>query len=404
MGGPVMSQLVLKSDRIITPQGEVSGFVEIRDGKIHAITESYLGDYLDYTGKTLMPGFIDIHIHGWGRGSYAYKGNIESLRYMSEDLPKVGVTAYLPTTSTMPNDFLESSLLAAKEHIGEYRPDMGAEPIGIHMEGPYINKAYLGLQREDSIQQPSIEGFDHFNQLAGNQVKLMTLAPEIEGSLPLISHLRDKGITASAGHTAATFDEITAAIEAGLQHFTHAYSGMRGFHHRELGVVGALMYYQDTFAEVAKQTGITVKPEAFDILYRLKTDNRMVMMSDCMGYADFPDGYEFYHYLRKETFIVEGGKLHLKHDDGSVKTVDPCCYQEVAGLEMNYLESVRAVVDRLDHGLCSVAKIACENPAILAGASDRKGKLATGMDADILVLDDELNLVDVYCHGVKQPL
>lgn len=395
---------VIKSNRIITPEGEVSGYLEMASGKITAIHSRYDGDYLDYSEHILMPGFIDIHIHGWGRGSFAYKGTIDSVRYMTEDLPKVGVTSYLPTTGTMPNDFLESSLQAAAEHIAEYTPTMGAEPIGIHMEGPYINKAYLGLQREDSIQQPSIEGFDHFNKLASGHVKLMTLAPEIEGSLPLIRHLRQQGITASAGHTAATFDEITQAVEAGLNHFTHAYSGMRGFHHREPGVVGALMYYQDVYAEVAKQTGITIRPEAFDILYRLKTDKRMVMMSDCMGYADFPDGYEFYHYLRKETFVVEGDKLYLKHDDGSVKTVDRKDYQHVCGLEMNFLESVKAVVDRLDHGLLSVAKLACENPAILAGAVDRKGKLQAGMDADILVLNNDLDLVNVYCQGVQQPL
>ena len=398
------SHMVIKSNRIITPEGEIRGYLAIEGGKIIAIQPEYNGDYLDYSDHIVMPGFIDIHIHGWGRGSFAYKGTIDSLRYMTEDLPKVGVTSYLPTTGTMPNDFLESSLQAAAEHIAEYRPEMGAEPVGVHMEGPYINKAYLGLQREDSIQQPSIEGFDHFNQLTGGHVKLMTLAPEIEGSLALIRHLRQLGITASAGHTAATFDEITLAVEAGLNHFTHAYSGMRGFHHREPGVVGALMYYQDVYAEVAKQTGITIRPEAFDILYRLKTDKRMVMMSDCMGYADFPDGYKFYHYLRKETFIVEGDKLWLKHDDGSVKTIDRKDYRHVCGLEMNFLESVKAVVDRLDHGLLSVAKLACENPAILAGVADRKGKLQAGMDADLLVLNNELELLDVYCLGVKQPL
>ena len=399
-----MGHFVIKSDHIITPDGEIAGFLEVNNGKITAVHHEYAGEYIDHSEHSIMPGFIDIHIHGWGRGSFAYKGTVDSLRHMSEDLPKVGVTSYLPTSGTMPNDFLESSLQAAAEHIAEYHPAMGAEPVGVHMEGPYINQEYLGLQREDSIQQPSIEGFDHFNTLSGDNVRLMTLAPEVEGSLDLIRHMRSKGVTASAGHTAATFEQITEAIEAGLNHFTHAFSGMRGFHHRELGVVGALMYHQDVYAEVAKQTGITIRHEAFDILYRLKKDRRLVMMTDCMGYADFPDGYEFYHYLRKETFNVKGGQLYLTHDDGTVKQVNPCCYKEVEGLEMNFLESVRAVVDRLDYGLCSVARIASENPATLAGVADRKGRLEAGKDADILVLDQELQLLEVYCNGVKQVL
>jgi N-acetylglucosamine-6-phosphate deacetylase len=397
-------KIVIKSNRIITPQAETAGYLIMSSGKISAITDRYDGPYLDYSDQILMPGFIDIHIHGWGRGSFGYKGEIASLRYMTEDLPKVGVTSYLPTSGTMPQSFLEHSLQAAAHHIDEYRPSMGAEPIGVHMEGPYINKAYLGLQREDSVQKPTIDGFEHFNRLADGHVRLMTLAPEIEGSLPLIRHLAQQGISVSAGHTAATFDEIAPAIEAGLNHFTHAYSGMRGFHHREPGVVGALMYYRDVYAEVAKQSGITIRPEAFDILYRLKTDARMVMMSDCMGYADFPDGYEFYHYLRKETFVVDGEQLHLKHDDGSVKTVNRLDYRQVCGLEMNFLESVIAVVDRLDHGLISAAKLACENPAALAGVAHRKGRLAPGMDADLLVLDKDLALTAVYCHGIAQPL
>uniref|UniRef100_UPI00192D1BB1 N-acetylglucosamine-6-phosphate deacetylase n=1 Tax=Thaumasiovibrio occultus TaxID=1891184 RepID=UPI00192D1BB1 len=387
---------VFKSQDIITPHGRVGGFLEVDAGKIVAIHAKYSGHYTDYSGYTLMPGFVDIHIHGWGRGSFAYKGDLSSIRAMTEDLPKVGVTSYLPTTGTMPNDFLERSLSVAATHIEEYRPELGAEPVGIHMEGPYINEQYLGLQRKDSIQQPSIEGFERFNQLAAGHIRLMTLAPEIDGALPLIRHLRDKGISVSAGHTAASFDECTLAINAGLNHFTHAFSGMKGFHHRELGVVGALMYNQHVYAEVAKQTGITIKPEAFDILYRLKTDNRMVMMSDCMGYADFPEGYEFYHYLRKETVVVEGGILKLKHDDGSVKEVNPQCYGEVADLEMSFLDSVKAVVARLDKGLESAAWLACLNPAVLAGVSDRKGSLEVGKDADFLVLDTELNLVGVY--------
>lgn len=398
------NHFVLRSNRIVLADGIHSGYLEVRDTKVVAFHESYGGDSIDYTGKTIMPGFLDIHVHGAGRGSYAYKGDRRSLEMMSADLAKTGVTSYLATTSTMPDDFLVYSLKEGADYIESATPEMGAEVVGIHMEGPYINEKYLGLQRSDCLQKPSVEGFGRFNDIARGQIKLMTLAPELEGAVELIRHMKSIGVTSSAGHTAATFDEIALAIAAGLDHFTHAFSGMRGFHHRELGVVGALMYFEDAYAEVAKQTGITIKPEAFDILYRLKKDRRLVMMSDCMGYADFPEGYEFHHYLRQETFRIKNQKLEIENKAGETTTINPCCYDEVKGLEMNFLESVRNVVERLDNGLCSVAKIACENPAHLAGVSDRKGSLCNGKDADIIVLDEALELIDVYCRGVRQAL
>ncbi|WP_114194830.1 N-acetylglucosamine-6-phosphate deacetylase [Edaphovirga cremea] len=394
--------VVIKSNRIVFPDGIQAGYLMVQDGKISGFETHFSGECIDYSDRIIMPGFVDIHVHGWGRGSFAYKGNKDSLKWMSHDLVKVGVTSYLPTSGTMPHDFLEASLVDAADFIATATPVDGAEVIGIHMEGPYISEKHLGMQRPDCLQRPSIEGFDHFNKLAGQNIRLMTLAPELEGALDLIRHLRAHGITVSAGHTDATFAEVTAAVEAGLNHFTHAYSGMRGFHHRELGVVGALMYYQDTYAEVAKQSGITIKPEAFDLLYRLKRDRRMVLMSDCMGYVDFPEGYEFYHYLRKETFRIKQGQLEIVSDGGETRHICPCDYEAVKQLEMNFLDSVKNIVDRLDKGLVSVARIACENPSILAGAEDRKGTLCPGKDADILVLDDDLNLVDVYCRGLRQ--
>ncbi|MDA5547172.1 N-acetylglucosamine-6-phosphate deacetylase [Yersinia massiliensis] len=393
---------VIKSNRIVFPDGVKAGYLLVQEGKISGFEPHFSGEHIDFSDKIIMPGFVDIHVHGWGRGSFAYKGNKAALKWMSHDLVKVGVTSYLPTSGTMPNAFLEASLVEAADYIATATPAEGAEAIGIHMEGPYISEKHLGMQRADSLQPPSIGGFDRFNQLAGQNIRLMTLAPEREGALELIRHLCAKGITASAGHTDATFADVTAAVEAGLSHFTHAYSGMRGFHHRELGVVGALMYHQDTYAEVAKQSGITIKPEAFDLLYRLKRDRRMVLMSDCMGYVDFPEGYEFYHYLRKETFRIKQGQLEIAADSGETQHVCPCDYSSVKQLEMNFLDSVRNIFERLDNGWVSVARIACENPAILAGAQDRKGSLCLGRDADILVLDDDFNLIDVYCRGLRQ--
>ncbi|SMB79062.1 N-acetylglucosamine-6-phosphate deacetylase [Pasteurella testudinis DSM 23072] len=395
----------IKSSKIVLPDDIKSGYLIINNSKIIEFRKQYQGNNIvDYSEHILQPGFIDIHIHGWGRGAFAHKGDYASLERMSKDLVHTGTTAYLATSGTMPNAFLEASLQQAADYIETATPKNGAEVIGIHMEGPYISPKYLGMQRDDAVQSPSTAGFEHFNRLARGHIRSMTLAPELDGSLTLIKHLRQQNITVAAGHTAATFDEITQAIqEADLNHFTHSYSAMRGFHHRELGVVGALMYHKNAYAEVAKQTGMTIKPEAFELLYRLKTDKRLVLTTDCVGFADFAVGDEFYHYLRKQKFKIEAnGFLRVENEDGSYNKIDPSDYENVRHLEMSFLESVKAVLPRLERGLLSVAQMASENPAHLAGVLDRKGSLTSGKDADILVLNEKLDLVQVYCRGCPQ--
>ncbi|MGB6128872.1 MAG: N-acetylglucosamine-6-phosphate deacetylase [Psychrilyobacter sp.] len=392
--------MIIKSKHIYTENGVIEGFLEVEQGKIKAIfTSQPKEEYIDYTNNYVIPGFIDIHTHGWGRGAFGHMGDVKSIQLMAEDLVKVGVTSFLPTTLVMPQEFLEDAAKAIKIGIETQIQGAGSEILGVHFEGPFLNKKYLGMQKLEGIKLPSVSLIDHYNKLSGNNLKLMTLAPELEGSIEVIKHLKKLGITSSAGHTSATFDEIKKAKEAGLNHFTHTYSAMRGLHHRELGVVGAAMYFQDMYAEVGKQTGITIKPEAFDILYRLKTDDKMIMVTDCIGFGGLPEGYEFYHYLRKAKFQTKNKELIVTHDSGKIDKMDKTHYIQVKDLEMSFIKSVRAIVSRLDKGLQSISKIASENPAKLIGVFDKKGSIKIGKDADFLILDNELNLLSTYCYG-----
>lgn len=398
--------MYIKCDYIYTPQGIIKGYIQIENGIfkeiLHSIPISEEFKYEYYSDKIIFPGFIDIHIHGYGRGSFGYKGDVDSIKKMSEDIINMGVTSFLPTSGTMPKDFLEKSYIAAKEAFETFEKGKGAEPLGIHMEGPFINEKYIGMQRLDSLQNPSIKIFDYYNNLCGNNIKLLTLAPELPGSLELIKYLKEKNVYTSAGHTAASFEEIKIAIEAGLTNFTHTYSGMKGFHHRDLGVVGAAMYFENTYAEVAKQTGITIRPEAFDILYRLKKDRRLIMMTDCLGLGGFPEGYTFYHYLRKTTFTIQNENLKLVRDNGDIEYISLNDYENLKDIEMGFLDSVKNVINRLDNGWLSVMKIACENPAKIAGVSHRKGSIEKNKDADFLVLNKNWELENIFCCGVKQ--
>lgn len=397
--------MIIKCNNIYTPTGIKKGFLTIENGILKNISESLLDSestYIDYSDKNIFPGFIDIHIHGYGRGSFAYKGDSDSIKNMSKDVVQMGVTSYLLTSGTMPKKFLESSYNEAKKIIESFVKGEGAEPIGIHMEGPFINEKYIGMQRLDSVERASIERFEHYNKISGNNIKLVTLAPEIEGAIDLIKYLDKNNIVISAGHTAATFDEVKVAIDVGLTNFTHVYSGMRGFHHRELGVVGAAMFFKNTYVELAKQSGITVKSEAFDIMYRLKGDEKLVMMTDCLGLGGFPEGYSFYHYLRKTNFTMEKKLLKLEMDNGEISYISTDDFEKLKDLELGFLESIKNIVDRLENKWLSVMKIACENPAKIAGVFNRKGSIEVGKDADFLILDQEWNLSEVYCFGKKQ--
>ena len=176
MSDPLLS---LASDRIITPDGIQRGYLHIKQGQIVGLDNSPRGQVVDYQHAMLMPGFVDIHVHGWGRGSFAWKGERHSLQAMSRDLVNAGVTAWLATSATQPDAFLLESLTTAADWIAHAKAEDGAEAVGIHMEGPFINAKYSGMQRKESIQLPSIEGFECYQQAARGHIRLMTLAPEL---------------------------------------------------------------------------------------------------------------------------------------------------------------------------------------------------------------------------------
>ena len=380
----------------------VSGILEITAEKISAIIPgAAIGDAdYDYSGLMLIPGFIDIHVHGWGRGSYIFQGTASSIGRMAEDLPRAGVTAFLASSGAAAPEFIEQSMQAAAEYIASTHPAGGAECLGIHFEGPFLNIEQCGMQNPEYIVSPDIGLFEHYQQLANNSIRLVTLAPELPGGLELVKHLRANAVTVSAGHTAATFDEMALAVACGVQSFTHTFSGMRGLHHREPGVVGAALYFDQCYCEVAKQTGMTVRPEVFTILYRIKTADKIIHSTDCVGYGDMQDGAVFKHYLRQAEFSVEGTELVMK-TAGKTERYNRLDYNVVKDIELSYIQSVRNIIANVHPSVPDVIKMTAENPAKLIGVFDRKGSITVGKDADLLVVNTAFELQAVFCNGRK---
>src|SRR5699024_1810090 len=296
---------------------------------------------------------------------------------------------------------IQNMLAEANKAMNDWTPSTGSEILGIHLEGPFINKEYKGMQKEEHCIDPSIDVFhEMIEPVSIDQIKLMTLAPELPGALPLIKYLNKNGIQISIGHSAATFDEIKEIKDYGLGGVTHMYSGMKGFHHREIGVSGSDLYFYDLIYEYSKQTELTVIPEALDIAVRIKTLDQITLCTDTERLAHIKEPTN--HYIRQITFVPDGDHVIIEHDDGTKERLDKKSIEDMMNIEVGYLESVQNLMKNNDLDFASIMKIASENTAKYINVYDKKGSIEVNKDADIIVLDHDVNLVQTYVQGTSQ--
>ncbi|WP_375540492.1 N-acetylglucosamine-6-phosphate deacetylase [Rossellomorea marisflavi] len=263
------------------------GYMKIEDGSISSMGSKQELHSMEGcevvqvpTEYSIIPGLIDVHIHG-ANGSDTMDATKESLDVMTAILPAEGTTSFLATTITEKRAVIEDALKNVRDYMERHQHAGQAEILGIHLEGPFINPGRAGAQPVQSILKPDLEAFMKWEQLSGGTIKLVTLAPELDGDHALISYLRSKGIVASAGHTSATYEQMENAIDAGLSHVTHLFNQMSGLHHREPGVVGAAFARPELMVELIAD-GVHVKPEVVNIAYRQVTDERFILITDSM--------------------------------------------------------------------------------------------------------------------------
>lgn len=376
-----------------------SGYLTWENGKILGIQKTSNQDFLDYKDLYVFPGYIDNHIHGWGCGSFWHEKTADSIYRMKEHLPKTGVTSFLATSGADSKDDLIECVNEAYKVYKDQK--FGSQMLGVHLEGPFINKKYKGMQKEECCIDPDLDFMKKLVSIQGKDhlIRLITLAPELKGSKELITFCKDHQIQCSIGHSDASFETIKELKQYGLSGLTHMFSGMKGMHHRELGVVGSALYYDDLYCEFAKQTGMTVSHEAFDIVYRIKTANRIILTTDCVGYAHVKE--PFHHYIRKETFIPNEMGLIIEKEDGTEILINPNDYEQVKHLEMGYNESVMNLSKHSTVTPFDMIKMTSWNPAVYIGVSNKKGALYPGYDADIIVCNPNYELVHTFCLGIQ---
>ncbi|MBY0096136.1 N-acetylglucosamine-6-phosphate deacetylase [Mesobacillus maritimus] len=380
---------LLKNATIYTESDKIeNGYILIQDGKIQEVGPlSTLVEEMTYevmelpAGSTLIPGLIDVHIHGVN-GSDTMDATPEALMNMAEALPREGTTSFLATTITQDPEAIERALVNAGEYISSQPPTGKAEVLGVHLEGPFINKKMAGAQPLNHIISPETKLFQKWQALSKNTIKLVTLAPEVPGALDLISYLSHNEVTASLGHTDASFEEVKSAINEGATQVTHLFNQMRGLHHREPGVVGAAFLHDELKAEMIVD-GIHVKPEIVDIAYQQKGSEGLLLITDSMRAKCLKNGS---YDLGGQQVKVEEGKAVL--EDGTL-----------AGSILKLGQAVKNMMNYTGCSLADAIEMASVNPAKQLHVYEHKGSIRSGKDADLVVLDQNYDVFMTFCRG-----
>ncbi|MCS6776188.1 MAG: N-acetylglucosamine-6-phosphate deacetylase [Chloroherpetonaceae bacterium] len=363
----------LLAGRMADARGErASVLMTVQNGRIVEIqpltgARPESGD-VDMRDCLLLPGFIDIHVHG-GAGCYLMDGTMDTLEAVAAHLARHGVTGFLPTTITAPWEAQAQVLdVTARALRSPHNGTRGAAVLGCHMEGPYINPKKKGAQPEAFIRPPDVAELQQYVGDNLHAVRVMTLAPEMEGALDLIRFLTAHGVIASIGHTDATYTQVEAAIAVGARHVTHCFNAMRPMESREPGTVGAAFSRPELTAELIWDN-VHVHPASCRALVQARRASGVILISDGIPGTDMPDGYTF--SLGDLPVTVQNGTARLPDGTlaGSLLTMD------------------RAFQNAAEFSLPERAAMSAYNAAAALGLGGRKGLLSPGYDADFVLLD-----------------
>lgn len=377
-----MYDMLLKNAEILNRdfQWEHSDLA-VQDGRIAAIGTDLgeAAETLDLSGRRIVPGFVDIHIHGCA-GSDTCDATPDALAAMAGYLITKGVTSFCPTTMTISHNGILAALKNAQACMEN--PPAGAAIRGVNMEGPYIAESRKGAQKAEFVRRPDWREFMELNDACGGIVRLVALAPECDGAEEFIRHV--KGIcTISLAHTVADYETASRSFALGVSHATHLFNAMTGMNHRAPGAVGAVLSHPDVRAEIICD-GFHIHPAVLKIAFQVLGDDRAVIISDSIRSAGLPDGVS---ELGGQTVYVQDGQARLA--DGTI-----------AGSTTNLLDEARNLIS---YGIPPerVFRSASLNPAKEIGCEKEIGSIEPGKSADLVVLTPDWDLELVIARGEK---
>jgi N-acetylglucosamine-6-phosphate deacetylase len=335
-----------------------------------------------FPGATLVPSFIDIHIHGCA-GHDVMEATPQALDAIGAYLASRGVGAYLPTTVTSTRDETLRSLSGLATEIKRRRQDArgGATPLGIHLEGPFLSHRKRGVHTAALIETPSVPLFERFWQAAEGHIQLMTIAPELPGAEELIAHATKQGVRCSIGHSDATVCEAQAGFHAGARSATHTFNAMRALDHREPGIAAFVLDQSALFAEIICD-GIHVDPMMVRLYFKAKGEDRIILVTDGMSATGMPDG----------TYML--GDMEVEVHDGRCTSNGT-----LAGSVLTLDRSIRNFMEFTGAGLNTAIIAATRNPAQLMGIDDSWGSLDIRRTANITVLSPASEVIQTFLAG-----
>jgi N-acetylglucosamine-6-phosphate deacetylase len=356
----------LRSERVICPEGTRPATVAIEEGRIAAVDGGLGegGDVVELGERWLVPGYIDGHVHGGG-GAQCNTTDAEEVAAVAQFHARHGTTGLLATTVAAPLEELRDATHAIAQCAA---PNL----LGAHLEGPFLSPRRPGAMDPAMFLGPDRPLLERLLEPGG--VRLMTLAPELPGALELIEQLVRAGVIASIGHTCAGEAEVRAAARAGARAATHVFNAMPPFHHREPATVGAVLDLPEISCELICD-GVHVDPVAMRLIYRAKGAAGIRLVTDAMAAAGMPDGE---YRLGGRQVTVEGGRAVLKGGES------------IAGSTLTMEAAVQNAVHLLQAPVEKAVRMASANPARLLGLKGRKGEISAGLDADLVVLDEQL--------------
>ena len=383
---------VILAGKVYTPKEEISdGAILLEGPRIVSVGPRNQvkvpagAAVIDNSDRIVVPGFIDLHIHG-AAGRNFMEGTAESVSAVAAYLARHGTTAFLATTVTARMDLTLRAVEGLAKVItgarGGTRLAAGAQPLGIHFEGPFLNVKTRGAHPAAEIRKPSVEVFSRLLDRAMGTARVLTLAPELDGALALLEFAKGRGVRVALGHSNATFEETERAVAAGATHAVHCFNAMRPFTHHDPGIVGAILTDDRLSAEVIAD-GIHVEPAAVIILARAKGLERILLVTDCVSGAGMPDGT---YRVGTSNIRVAGGVCRTKEG-------------KLAGSTLTLHAAIRNLARFTGASFQECLACATLNPARILGLERRKGVIAPGADADFVALDTDGGVTQTYVRG-----
>ncbi|AQT85797.1 N-acetylglucosamine-6-phosphate deacetylase NagA [Paenibacillus larvae subsp. larvae] len=385
------NELTIKNAAIVTEKEVIeNGTVLVKDGKIARILKNgeypeAQGNVIDAGGSWLLPGFIDMHIHG-GYGADFMDADEQAYDTITRFHASQGTTGLLATTMTASKEAIEDVLAAVDAY--QRKGMKYAQLLGVHLEGPFISPKWPGAQNPAFIVNPQLEWMKEWTNHYPGLIRMLTLAPEREHALEVIEFVRSQGIVAAAGHTDADYDAIVEAVKHGLNHAVHTFNAMTGLHHRKPGTVGAVMTEEAIVAELVSD-GIHVHKACGKLLVKAKDQDNFIMVTDAMSAAGLGDGM---YQLGGQDVVVRDGVARLKDGDS------------LAGSTLTTIGGFRFLVREIGVSVPQASRFASTTPAKHMGLDDRIGSIAEGKDADMLLVSQNgLELQQVWIKGNQLP-